>query len=31
MAGVAHLGDRLVVLLDLPKLLAAIQKDAGRR
>lgn len=31
MAGVAHLDDRLVVLLDLPKLLAAIQKDAERR
>ncbi|MEC4683455.1 MAG: chemotaxis protein CheW [Nitrospirota bacterium] len=31
MAGVAHLGDRMVVLLDLPKLLEAIEKDAGRR
>ncbi|MGC8529349.1 MAG: chemotaxis protein CheW [Leptospirillia bacterium] len=31
MAGVAHLGDRLVVLLDLPKLLDTIQRDAGRR
>jgi purine-binding chemotaxis protein CheW len=31
MGGVAHLGDRLVVLLDLPKLLEAIQMDAGRR
>lgn len=31
MAGVAHLGENLVVLLDLPKLLAAIQKDAGKR
>lgn len=31
MAGVAHLSDKLVVLLDLPKLLDAIQKDAGKR
>ncbi len=31
MAGVAHLGDRLVVLLNLPKLLETIQRDAGRR
>ena len=31
MAGVAHLGERLVVLLDLPKLLDTIQRDSGRR
>lgn len=31
MAGVAHLEDRLVVLLDLPKLLLAIQRDSERR
>ncbi len=30
MAGVAHLGDKLVVLLDLPKLFEAIQKDAEK-
>lgn len=31
MSGVAHLDDRLVVLLDLPKLLETIQKDSDRR